>query len=58
MLITELNLKRTQPRLNSLKKVESKTDEPLFYTSTTVKPKGQKSNSVNSNRHNKKLDKK
>lgn len=30
---------RTQPRLNSLKKVEPKTDEPLFYTSTTIKMK-------------------
>jgi len=31
--------KRVQPRINSLKKPEAKTDEPLFYTSTTIKPK-------------------
>jgi KaiC/GvpD/RAD55 family RecA-like ATPase len=34
-----VEVKRLEPRLNSLKKPELKTNEPLFFTSTTIKPK-------------------
>ena len=34
-----IEVKRLEPRLNSLKKPELKTNEPLFFTSTTIKPK-------------------
>lgn len=49
--------KRTQPRLNSLKKPEVKTDEPEFYTSMTAKQKD-RSQTISIQTGIKKLDKK
>lgn len=49
--------KRTQPRLNSLKKPEVKADEPLFFKPTTVKQKD-RSQIVSIQTGIKKLDKK